>query len=57
MDELKRWEVKLYAEGAATLTVNAVDEHDAEDIVRDIVPGFIVEGGSVQWELESVIEQ
>lgn len=47
------YDVTLYAEGGTVRKiVEAEDEYDAEDAVRD----YAVTWGKVEWELESAIE-
>lgn len=53
---LKRYEVKLSATGETTVEIEAISAEAAINLAYQQVPGFIVEGGSVGWEAESVIE-
>lgn len=51
MDTFK---VRISYDGEATLIIEAADENDVEAIVQGQVNGFIVEGGTIDYDIEDI---
>jgi hypothetical protein len=50
------YKVEILYSGAATIEVDADDEKEAESVARNQTCGFVVEGGNIDYMIESVEE-